>query len=358
MKAKRKIVIFEDDPGDGKKILEALRKVCGDAFEIHPFEPPKGDIPQKPYEDVLKTALEDIRSTIALIVTDRDLSKTNNLSGLSEAAVSKLAQDWALPICLYARNQERELDRHLRWGEGRISVDFSKGPDHLADQVCVIARGFEQIRSAIQKIPKTALGKSPGKILAKVLGKNTIADRLSLYGAGDQQMLAEILPYFKTGRAGELKERMPRVLGNWLWESIFRFPGILVNEIAAASYLDIDPKDFEKPAIRTLFKDAVYSGPFATNRKPYWWRHELDEILDRKKSASGLALAKMVDKRARSCRCSMDPSLRAGFYCIVSEQPVSAERSRGNLSWLPSAADLSRISDKLFDQLAPWLALY
>jgi len=41
-----------------------------------------------------------------------------------------------------------------------------------------------------------------------------------------------------------------------------KFPGILVNEIAAASYLNISVEDFKNVKVRNLFKKAYYQGHF------------------------------------------------------------------------------------------------
>jgi hypothetical protein len=35
-------------------------------------------------------------------------------------------------------------------------------------------------------------------------------------------------------------------LSYWLWDSILRFPGIVVNEVAAASLLNLSPATWKK----------------------------------------------------------------------------------------------------------------
>ena len=109
--------------------------------------------------------------------------------------------------------------------------------------------------------------------------------------------------------------------------------------------------------MRAIFESARYVNlPFADERHPMWWRHLLDDILNKASAVSGrdLCVEKGL-KRIRFCPCSVDDSLHAGYYCMDSKKPLSGEQSSGRVSWFPVGADLSRLSKKTYRALAPWM---
>ena len=364
----KSIVIFEDD----KRERQRLEKVFKEEFKstrvnVYPFKPINKPV-KEPFEDRLKKDLDKANlGEICLFVTDRDLSKTEDYIGFSEAAVSKVADKHIIPMCLYARGvTSDELKKRQRWSDFKIIMDIDEGPKKIAQESKAIFEGFQQIMSKCESINKKSGKKpnSPAEILAMILNKPHLKDRIALYGAGDQQMLVDILPYYKENvprkdhRIKDIQSRIPRLLGYWLWDSILRFPGIVVNEKAAASYLNIGVNDFKEKKIRKLFDSAVYEGPFEGIRL-LWWRDELDNILAEENCNDGLTLTKKKGiKNVKDCRCSVDKTKKAGYYCMVTKEPVSAENSRSNISWFPAGADLARISKTVFDELAPWLGLY
>ncbi|MDB4979750.1 MAG: hypothetical protein JWM82_502, partial [Myxococcales bacterium] len=48
----------------------------------------------------------------------------------------------------------------------------------------------------------------------------------------------------------------------------------------------------------------------------------------------------------------------AGYYCMATEKPISAEESEAAVAWFPPGADLARINRRVFDEMRPWLASY
>src|SRR5207249_1513314 len=111
---------------------------------------------------------------------------------------------------------------------------------------------------------------------------------------------------------------------------ILRFPGLLVSEVAAASYLNIAPGAFKHAAVQQLFSKALYKGPFCEEESPRWWRVELDALLTSAACSDGreFAAKKSGGKPPAPCQCSVDHSLRAGYYCMLTEKPVSLEKSK------------------------------
>jgi hypothetical protein len=196
--------------------------------------------------------------------------------------------------------------------------------------------------------------------MAHILGQMELVDKIASYGSGDQKMVAEILPFVGKTKVSEFKRRLPCLFGYWLYDSILRFPGLLVNSTAAASYLDIDVANFQKDEqVRGLFKSALYRGPFAREEDPFWWRGMLDDLLLQGGCTNGRSYVKAkLNRNVESCHCSVDKKLKAGYYCVASKQPVSLDNSRGNISWFPPGADLARIRNDIFDEMGPWLGLF
>jgi hypothetical protein len=242
----------------------------------------------------------------------------------------------------------------VRWEEGHIILSSTRDAD-LAREAIVAAHGFAEIAVKLPAIVRDGVNKSPAKTLAALLEKPEYSDKIALYGVGDQNRLSQVPAKGKKDNEDWVK-RIGCFLGYWLWDSILRYPGLLVNEVAAASHLNIATHDFRKAKVRAVFKKALYSGPFADRDKPHWWRGMMDDIVSREGYHDGLELIRQkLGTTFASSRCWVDPSKPAGYYCILSEKPVSLENSRGGLSWLPRGADLSRITTSLFDEYGPWI---
>jgi hypothetical protein len=359
-----KIVFFEDNEAVRAEVLAALEKQLAKSGEIKPFE---GGLFQesdadreKMYEERLRSILSSgTYAGVTLIVADRDLSKSQNahFGGLSVSSVAAAAKRLSVPICSYARQPETdEYEWQGRWEEGHIVLRFSDGTDELARRAVLAARGFAQITDALPAVLKEKAHSSAAKILAAVLGQPQFADKIALYGVGDQNRLTEILAKARS-KSQDLKP-MTHFLGYWLWDSLLRYPGLFVNEVAGASHLNIAFEDFKKPAIRDLFTKAIYNGPFADSHSPQWWRGLLDDIVAGEGAADGLELAKKkVDPATNRSKCRLNPEKTAGYYCIISREAVSLENSKGGLSWFPRGADLTRISNDKFEEYGPWLGI-
>lgn len=356
------VLIFEDKPKEIEKIEKEFKQT-GINFT---FFKPVNKYSKEPFDRRLKKELEnEIYKDISLIICDSDLSDIKGYIGLSEVVVANVAKEIAIPISLYALGKYKdELMRLKDWSELKIILDVSAGYDKLAAESKIIFEGFQFLRSGYKKIMNGTGEKkyTLSEILSRILDRPKLKDRIAQYGIGNKQMLEEILPYYNIKDIKEIEKedkRIPMLLGYCLWNSILRFPGILLNDTAAASYLNIKEKEFKgEKKIKELFNTAAYLGPFATIQN-YWWRDDLDNIIFQEKCKDGLELArkKGFDK-IENCKCSVNPTKEAGYYCMLTKKPVSAENSKSNISWFPTGADLARISNPKFDELAPWLGLY
>lgn len=361
MKRPGAVLIFEDDPKFATSLARAIRARVGTTVNVTIFAPRLNRRKEETFEDRLKVELLKPANGVHLWVTDRDLSATQSLIGFSESAVSRVANEWAIPVCLYARGTGNSLlDRQRNWAEGRIILDANQGPAEMARQIGIIYKGFATINVSLGALlSHKRTGRqpplTPARMLAHLLGKPAVADKVAQYGSGDQKVLADLLPF----KNSELQSRIPRILGYWLWDAVLRFPGILVNEVAAASYLDIDPATFKKNRkLQHLFRSALYEGPFADDQNKLWWRTDLDTILLGQEVSSGYNLCKKLKIGARHCYCCVDPNETAGYYCMIRKEPVSYKHSNGNISWFPPGADLARVSTPVYKEIGPWVGLF
>jgi hypothetical protein len=355
-----KIVLFEDSERTRSEILTALKSHAKPEGTVVSFDPTQlQESPadkERMYEDRLGAVLrKDPYANATLIVADRDLSKSPNFMGLSVNAVASAARNLSLPICSYARQPKiDDYEWRGRWEEGHIVLQLAEGEEELARRAALAARGFEQIATMLPGVLGTKANNSAVKALAALLGKPEYAEKIALYGVGDQNRLAEVLAQGK--QQDQRVQRLTHFLGYWLWDSLLRYPGLLVNEIAAGSYLNIAEEDFRDDKIQGLFQEALYKGPFQDPQGPQWWRGALDDIVAREDCADGLEFAsKKLNKKIDRSHCSVDPKKPARYYCIISKKPVSLENSKGGLSWFPRGADLTRISTPKFEEYGPWL---
>ncbi|WP_186192398.1 hypothetical protein [Burkholderia gladioli] len=378
-RTKRSIVLFEDRAERIEELRKEITPLLGSKFKLTVF--PLDQKPERdfgPYEDRLVAALSDPSyGDVVLIVTDRDLS-TQKWGGLSEAAVTRAAEKLGFPVACYRQAKQNPEDRLKRIpGNGQLELPFEA--DARARRIIAISKGFLEMEKLLQPKPEsheTAIAKptkkpkgsvaemgagTPGTLLARILGQPDIGHHFDLFACGDQRAIMEVMKASK-GNPSKLTvsqgKRLVVALGVWLADLVMEYPGLLLNDIAAASYLDIHPDDFTKARVREIFQSARYSAslPFADADEPMWWRHRLDQLVNEAQALSGLDLCKLKGlRRLRFCPCSVRPTLHAGFYCMASRKPLSEQESSGRVSWFPIGADLARLTARTHRALAPWI---
>jgi hypothetical protein len=236
---------------------------------------------------------------------------------------------------------------------------IKKSPRTPSAFACLRASGFEKIRSRLEAHEELFKEKhAPGSLLAGVLEKPQYADKMSLYASGDRSRLHSVLEMRGVVEADERVRRLACFLGYWLWDSILRYPGVIVNMVTASSYLNIKQDVFEgDDDVRKCFSAAEYDGPFVVAKGPMWWRGAIDDILAEGEHVDGRSCAESVLKRhIPQSECCEDPSIPAGYYCMLSGKPVSLENSTRALPWFPRGADLARVSKSQLEELGPWLS--
>ncbi len=362
MKTSRKVLLFEDSERERPVIIDALKKALPDDVDVIAF---LGDGKTKTgtYEDRIKRDFKELGGA-DLIICDQDLSEIPGYTGLSAQVVTALAHAEGIPVALYGRGKEDFMMQRLVARRPFLERRFVLHLDHEnwnAEKFARIARivfdGCQQIRTFMgENARKKSTGSTPARWMSALLGRPQIINRLDLYGSGDQQYLSWLVAS-SNDTPKKARSVLAAELGYWLWDSILRFPGITVNEVAAASLLNLAPETWRLPAVRELFSAARYRGPFGVD-KLFWWRDELQAIVRKAGVEDGLAFVKKQGvKGAQRSRCVVDPSKPAGCYCMLLREPVSLENSYGDIPYFPAGADLARISRKEFARVAPWAGL-
>jgi hypothetical protein len=352
--SKSVILLFEDTEATALTITRIVEEKARGRFEIVLFSASQ---PVSAHSFVARIKEEINRyGEISLIVSDMDLSKTPLFQGLTDAVVTRVAQDLGIPTAYYSTTLETaEGQRQDRAGDGRIllgSTDY----EIIGHKIALLASGFAEVRRSIEKILALDRAERPAdapKFLAELVRRPEAYHKIGLYVAGDQRMGAEIL----SGPKRQTSSRQAAVFGTWIYDSLMSYPGVLVNYVAAASYLNISIEDFGREDVAQIWQHARYDGPFADSNEPLLWRDMLDRFLASAGADDGLELLRSKGIEVQPCYCTVDSQLTAGYYCMVTKVPVSYENSVGSLSWFPPGADLARVSKPAYDELAPWLEM-
>ena len=296
-------------------------------------------------------------SQIDLIVADHDLSKLD--SKLSESIITAAAHQLAIPVCRYHRRASSSTKTVSNWDLNSkvFAVDVELG-DEFADSLLDVMEGFKEIKEKYSAMNTSLRMKGPAAILANILEADGQIPHLSLYTSGvaffnDPFIVSKNIEKSKLGN--ELERRIPYVLGYWLLNVVLKFPGIILNKVAAASYLDLSFNDFSKTDLNGNFSEARYAGPFS-HSKDYWWRAKLDDLLGDNEIDDFLK-EKGYNEIFSHSKCSVNDKLQAGYYDIFSDKQISLEESVGQLSWVPEGADLARAEKEKYEELAPILNL-
>jgi len=359
------VVLFEYIAKEQSDRKTKIERALGKAATVLVYT---GKKDKRPGGTSVETSLKNLLSSkdfndgnTGLIVSDRELGRYES-GVISDSVVLTVAEKMGIPICLYERGSKKsgKLGQLKQWKIKEIVVDGDS--DNFGIECAEVFFGFNEIVRKLGGIPSKVFKKmTPPEILASILDREEEADRIALYGTGEQSVLLEILAYVDESikdHVPELKKRYPRILGNWLYTSLLRYPGILLNKVAVESYLNIHDDDFSSPKISDLFKKAIYKGPFS-DLGSWWWRRELDRILENSQCESGLVYAKKKgNKKVRYCPCMEGSNHPAGCYCMITEKPVCRDHSHGGISWFPRGSDLAMISDREYKKIGPFVGLY
>lgn len=357
---KLKIILLDDIDTNRESVISAIKSALTSEIDAIEFDPNVVNDMTGTHESRLRNALlAPPHDGVSLIVADSDLSSYAPLSGLSESTVRRVADELGIPECGYARGERADDHDYVERAEMKeacIRLCWMDSHSKFAADVIDIAQGFRQISDRLSSFTRPGANKgASARALAEILQKPEYVDKIALYASGDQNRLAALSWRQHDRQDAELQHRR-RVcmLGYWLWDSVLRFPGVVLNSVAAASYLNIAPGAFE--SVESLFSSARYMGPFSKAKPKLWWRAMLDDLLADSECADGRDhVRKVSGANVDECVCSEDSVAPAGYYCVFSHKPVSLRNSVGGLAWLPRGADLARVSKQQMAEIGPWL---
>ncbi len=355
------VLLFEDDPdGTRQALIAEIISQLAPLANARKFRHEPGHL-LGTYEDRLKAELasELAQGTILMVISDMDLSATKGFVGLSETVVAKVFEREGIPVVSYGSGVKPDPVQRTEGapGTGTLLIEFGNWPA-MARQAYRLCAGFSDVRARLRELEQVPLGDRPRDLsdtIATVVGDPDVTHRVSLYLSGDQRFAASVLGQPQS----KVHPKHYGPIGTWIFNSLLQFPGLFVNKVAAASYLNIDESVFGEAPIQNLFAPALYAGPFADTSDPLWWRDRLDQIIASADVEDGRSYAmQQLDRNdILPCMCSVDPKSVAGWYCMATRKPVSMQHSQGNISWFPPGSDLARISSKVIEELGPWYSV-
>lgn len=296
------ILLFDDLLEERQKIATLLRNKRLNA-KVEQFDGSVALANDESFETAIQRWIADTskKDLPSLIACDKELGKYDNYRGLSATPVSEVALRLGVPFCQYSRQsgkkgRELSIYQQLRtWSTSEITLGGTAVED-WANQIAEIYKGYREISDWYSNLLSQKKVLAPPAALAAITSAPELESQFALYGSGEQSFLSETLSFVSSGskKIGKdlIQTRMPRLLGNWMLLSVLRFPGILLNATAAASYLNIEVERFRKDAkIQNLFSSAYYTGPFS-GLDQWWWRHKLDVLTARQVVGMAMNLLK------------------------------------------------------------------
>lgn len=368
----KKIIIIDDKPEQQLALQGALAPLITDKYiaQVWTAEQLKQKWDgQFVNDESASNADEDVwfrvfqsESDIAVVVADHDLSAINTVR-ISESAITDACKQASIPVCTYHRKPKLVTEaQYLKQIVSQtrsfsIAIDISN-MEQAAREIISVADGFDRLINSYSEVAQDSRNKGPAAILAQILGKPGLTNYFSRYASGPT-LASDLIEYISpSANAMEnktaIERRVPFILGCWLYNYILPFPGILPNEVASASYVNLSLEDFSKN--KDKFDNARYSGPFG-DVKNYWWRSDLDRVLIASDCEDGVAYLNKQGITATPSICVVKQESPAGYYCLIKKAAISLNASKGRLSWIPEGADLCRIDTDTYDSIAPIMGL-
>ena len=356
------ILIFEDKQENFEQLAAPLEeRIDPDDYYIELFDGEESAREDESDSEFVMRLMEEHNYPL-LVILDAELNQYTQ-STVRKADVKDACTELGVPLCVYHRNEgEYSNPENIKKSEDHIiRLDPKSGHASMAKSCAGIIRGFATIRTTLEEYmtdasPDTLL-EPPSKFIEELddVPVNAKAN-LDKYSWGQSESVGLIMD-------GEGKSDMIRrkstILGYWIYNQLLEYPGVLVNTVAAASYLGVDHETFqEEEAFYEPLEEARYNGPFS-DVDNWWWTAEIDGILaDHTTPEDG----NIITGREFFSREGMEigPAIcledhnEAGYYCVLTESPVCEEHSVSPEAWIPAGASLTRISESEYMKLSGW----
>jgi hypothetical protein len=211
----------------------------------------------------------------------------------------------------------------------------NRNPDEAREKIMALAQGFGTL--------KAILGQDWSKVL-------------TLMGASVEEanLLREAAPPIESKQWN-----IPQV-ARWIRNVVMGFPGILYDDLTAATRLGISLDAFGNPNVQRLIIPAKYKGVFSTY-KERWWRNRLFNtaqslILKQKLQGPifqkfGEAFGAEFEQELDPAICVYDGTLIADWVCYILKKPV---KQRNSIPYYPDSRpavmDQARVSFKAIQE--------
>jgi hypothetical protein len=314
-----------------------------------------------PIEDQIVDRLSAIARDhrVDMIMLDTDLSRSNGTLQ-TQSDYRQAAQALGIPVCRYRKGQTQTdlaklaLIQNLAI-EGASAVlvprDLLSGNeiDKLIPWLVAVYEGFVALANSLKTRPDLLSSRlGPSGILAQALGRPSL--KADLLGYTAQNFFFFGAPR-DDSNAEPVTTQWATRLGYWLYNYILFFPGPILHEVAAAAYLNLDLKSFQKSEVQKRISASRYLGPF-NKLRDYYWRENLDEILGELDGNIANAPELMNTELVRID--SRNPA-NAAYYCLLTDGAILAEDAASNPDWIPAGAQSARISRARLEELGPML---
>lgn len=353
-----RILVFEDNDENYTKVASPLTEAIDQSrFSIERFSgdqaPPEGDDVSEPLTQLVKNEAKNPEFSI-FVILDWDLTMYRN--GVSRSHVQRACQELGIPICAYHRDEGRYSNpKELKDYEEDIIKIEKEGDEAAADTFAELVSGFTDIYENLSESEEL----EPKSKLYDILGAPSVVEsKLDQYSWGQSGTIG--IAKSSDNEADRIR-RMSTFFGYWIHNQLLEYPGALFNEVAAASYLGIDPSQFvSDDTIQANFRQARYDGPFS-NLDNWYWEPDIDDVKSKYMESGDKALPegevlfeRMGIEEIKPVRCNQGHT-GAGYYCIIKEEPVCKEHSVQPPNWIPMGASHSRITEEEYDQLSSWM---
>jgi hypothetical protein len=357
-----RIVVFEDRQENFDRLDSELSRLLQGAFSVERY-PGHRKIQGSQWQEAERWVREALTAPDAalLAVLDWDLSSYEHPA--SHKLVRGLAQDMAIPLVVYQGDlggNAEQFERLRRWQEGRIAVEGTSDYKALAEMVALAARGFDRINAHFReaKIESLRLLDATRELLCVPDGTPPL--HLEEYTIGGQDVLVQT-------RLSDVDIDRRRfaatTVGYLIYNRILEFPGPILDRVATAAYLSIDPSELQRGDVIETIEAAAYRGPF--HERDGWWRTELEAFLFRSASDDDASLPtghrileSALSRKLKPAICHDGEALDEQAYkCILTRSIVCRRHSVAPEAWIPGGADRCRVSSDEFALLQAWLGI-
>ena len=357
------ILLIDDNPELLRGLRAELSRLLPEV-DINSWQPAADD------EDVFRVLADRVTDRTVMVATDQDLTR-GGMKGLFGSTIVRWCQQRAVPVGDFSRARRTKLPAEPNLYELRISPRKRE----TARSIARAFRGFRETRTRLLEVPADSFGslQSLASVLARLLQRPELDADFALYMTRLGTANSAIVEHLKRlggggDHHGEKIRILTYVLGHVLLNAILRFPGPVLSELALCAY--VGTSRIEAPALRRLFKRAVYDGPFGDGHR-FFWRSDVDALIMGFAADGALEDFDLVGDYNRAMverrlgrdlarhDCERCDGRKGGFLCPFTDRTVcqEADCSVSASSWMPQGAYLCRVESNFFEEWAPILGL-